>query len=476
MLAKQLEAILANEAGKTDLSHRSPADLMQRFQNLREYELLPESRGKNAQHLSLSEIVAGILSIATVKPGFSGLASKVLKDLLPVGGIELSFERCATFGKAIEAILDNPNALNSLIEIRLSDSEIYTNGPCRATIEYLSGDTKKTANYVGKLAVSLLQPGAEKTFDPRQLISSVITETVFYPQFFRRLDSELRKEMPELAVPSSIDPEEEDEEDRQKEERARRLGLTSSSIFLNVAVDNQVTWPHDETVVDFGGYKLILLPKTRENTTSVHIDLHGQRLTSEDALTLINRFLSVLTWCDDQFAVLQDGWSGNPVPVATPRRDLAFTTAHHWVFDRRSPELPEAKKAIAIYRDGRNAEQNYLVSYAVLSYYKIIELRHKGKSEAKTWFRDNFETLRQDGTLSSRIAAFEAACGTERPHDYLYRACRTAVAHANKPFSTDPDDFHELRRLHVAANILRTLARLFIQNELGVSDCSYDGT
>ena len=427
------------------------------------------------QHLTLAEIVAGILSIATVKPGFSGLASKVLKDVRPVGGIEASFERCATFGKAVEAVLDSSNALNSLIEIRVSDSEIYTNGHCRAAIEYLSGDTKKTANYVVKTAVSLLQPGAEKTFDPRQLVSSVITETVFYPSFFRRLDHELRSEIPELAVAVSIDSEEEDEES-QKEERALRLALTPSSRFLNVAVDTQVTWPSDETVVDFGGYKLILLPKTQENTTSVHIDLHGQRLISEAALTLINRFLSLLTWCDDQFAVLQEGWSGNPVPVATPRRDLAFTTAHQWIFDRKSPELPEARKAIAIYRDGRNAEQNYLISYAILSYYKIIELRYKGKSEARTWFRDNFETLRKDRNLSDRIGTFEAACGTEKPHDHLYRACRTAVAHANKPFSSDPDDFHELRRLHVAADILRALARLFIQNEFGVSDCAYDGT
>lgn len=475
MIAKRLETILANEARKTDLSQRSPADMVQRFQSLRGSRLLPKGRGKNAQHLSLAEIVAGIFSIATVKPGFSGLASKVLKDLRPVGGIEYSFERCATFGKAVETVLDNPDTLNSLIEIRVSDSEIYKNGYCRAAIEYVSGDSKTTANYVGKLAISLLQPGAEKTFDPRQLISSVITETVFYPSFFQRIDRELRREIPGLAVPFAVDPEEEDEE-REKEERARRLGLTPSSSFLNVAVDNQVTWPSAETVVDFEGHKLILLPKTRENTTSVHIDLHGQRLTSEDARTLINRFLSVLTWCDDQFAVLQDGWSGSSAPVTTPRRNLAFTTAYQWIFDRKSPELPEARKAIAIYRDGRNAEQNYLISYAILSYYKIIELRYKGKSEARTWFRDNFKTLKQDRNLSNEIAAFEEACGNEKPHDHLYRACRTAVAHANKPFSSDPDDFHELRRLHVAADILRALARLFIQNELGVSDCVYDGT
>ena len=54
-------------------------------------------------------------------------------------------------------------------------------------------------------------------------------------------------------------------------------------------------------------------------------------------MTIINRYLSIMTWCDDQFSIAQDGWSGNPVPVAVPRRNLAFTTAQHWVFDRKIP-------------------------------------------------------------------------------------------------------------------------------------------
>ena len=64
-----------------------------------------------------------------------------------------------------------------------------------------------------------------------------------------------------------------------------------NSKFLNLAVDNQVTWPPVETVVNFEGYRLILMPPTREHTTSIHIDLVGQRLTSEKAVPLINRFL-----------------------------------------------------------------------------------------------------------------------------------------------------------------------------------------
>jgi hypothetical protein len=208
----------------------------------------------------------------------------------------------------------------------------------------------------------------------------------------------------------------------------------------------------------------------------MHIDLAGQRLSSEEALTLFNRFLSMMTWCDDQFAVLQEGWSGNPVPVPVPKRNLAFTTTHHWVFNRNSPQSTDARRALAIYRDGRNAEQNYLVGYAVLSYYKIIELKHKGRSESRRWFRDNLHVLDSSKGSADDLARFREACGEQPGEAYLYNACRTAVAHANTPYASDPDDIKELRRLDVAATILRRLARHFIKKELGVSDIPYDGT
>jgi hypothetical protein len=86
------------------------------------------------------------------------------------------------------------------------------------------------------------------------------------------------------------------------------------------------------------------------------------------------------------------------------------------------------------------------------------------------------EALRDDRTLVDEVARFESAGGSEKPGAYLYRACRVAVAHANKPYSSDPDDIGELRRLHVAAHILRALARRFIREELGVSECPYDAT
>jgi len=47
------------------------------------------------------------------------------------------------------------------------------------------------------------------------------------------------------------------------------------------------------------------------------------------------------------------------------------------IFDRHVPATDEQRRALAHYREGRNAEEVSLVSYAVLSYFKIIELRHK---------------------------------------------------------------------------------------------------
>lgn len=211
----------------------------------------------------------------------------------------------------------------------------------------------------------------------------------------------------------------------------------------------------------------MLMPKTREHTTSIHIDLHQYNLTYEQARTVISRFLSMLCWCDNQYAVIQDGWSGNPIPVAVKKRNLAFSTAHHWGFDRKIPGDADVRKAIAIYREGRNAEQNFLVSYAVLSYYKILEIRHKKKE--KKWFELHYPLIKEKMDKKV-IEIFEKDCKTKKVENYLTDLCRHAVAHAGDPHNVDPDDYEELSRLYRAAQILREMARHCIRAEMKVSE------
>src|SRR2546430_16715290 len=100
MIAKRLESFVGSAVWKTDLSGRSPGEMVQRFQQLRGWGLLSKGRGKNAEHLSPTEIVAGILSVVAAKPGYAGIVSKILMDLRPVGGIRASFGQAVTFGTA----------------------------------------------------------------------------------------------------------------------------------------------------------------------------------------------------------------------------------------------------------------------------------------------------------------------------------------------------------------------------------------
>ena len=477
MIARELKSIIENKISKFNISNQPWGHISKRFESLRVFGLLPRGKVRNSQHLTYAQIVSGILSIISPEVGYAGHTALILKKLKPVGGAKASFHNEETFCKALEALLKNEkNILASLVKVTVSDSEIYTNSHCRTAIHYLSDEEGKIAYYVDSHACSLLCEGAEKNYKPSEITSSVINEIVFYPSFFRDIEKKLRHE---ASMPPTEYPDEpETDEELEKQQRKEYLGITRNSYFLNMAVDCQVTWPKHETFVEFEEYKLILMPKTRENTTSIHIDLYENKITNEQAISIINRFLSILTWCDDQYAVLQDGWSGNPIPVPVSKRNLAFCTAYDWAFYRKMPNNAKARRAIAIYREGRNAEQNFLISYAVLSYYKIIEIKYKNKKiEKLKWFRENYPLIR-DNLAKGIVDLFEKHCHEEDKdiEDYITILCRHAVAHAGISRNINPDDYQELKRLHFAAQILRELARHFIKNEYGLTESYLDGT
>jgi hypothetical protein len=206
------------------------------------------------------------------------------------------------------------------------------------------------------------------------------------------------------------------------------------------------------------------------------MDLMANRLDDSNATTVIRRFLSIMAWCDDNFATLDFGGSGNPVPMPVTKPELGFVTTAHYIFDRKMPSTPEARRALALYREALNAEHNALISYAVLNYYKIVELTQRDKNQTKKWFKNNFAHARRFEHLKRSLDDFDKLRGTIEPHEYIYKSCRLAVAHAGKDSKSDPDHASELRRLHAAADIMRVLARHCIEEEFKISDCMFDGT
>ena len=473
MFAKNLEILLSNLCAKRDVSPAHDDEFAKRFNALRRFRRLPRGRHNRAKRLSNSEIASAILGLSASEPGWAGHAALILSNLRPVGGGSASFFATETLQSSIERILNGGPALESIVRLSISASEGGVNSHGYASLVYELNDVRRRTFFVPKEAVSLLRNGAEQNIDSECTYSPVSKETVFSSAFFKRLVREIERSKSFSHEPAGDGSEYDAEEAEQ--ERYKRLGVQPGSRFLNVGVDTQVGWPQSETVVNFDKYHLVLMPKTRANSQSIHIDLTGNGLTLDEAGTVINRFLSVMTWCDDQFAIAQDGWSGNPVPVAVPKRDLAFTTTTHWVFDRRIASSTEVLRALALYREGRNAEQNFMVSYAVLNYFKIIEIKNKSRGDAKNWFRDNFHILQQTSNNDELVNYFLTIIGNKKPHEYIYESCRTAVAHANEKSNSDPDDEIEIMRLHSAAEVIRILARHFIITEFRISEVLYSG-
>ena len=473
MFAKNLELILYNLLDESDVSRASPAEYSERFNSLRGYGKLPRGRENREALLSSKHIAAAVLGMAAVRPGWAGHGAIVLGELNPVGGRAASFFHAETLGAAVERALDDQDAREALIRISLTLGEFGTNNHGFASIRFHADGGPKTVHFVSKLALSLQQLGAEATFDPEAFAGHARREISFSKRFFSRLAREIerfRAFPPRVAGNGS----EYDEDDARKA-RQNRLEATPQSRFLNVGVENQATWPKEETLVRFDRYKFVLLPRTREHVQSVHVDLTANRLDDRGARTAINRLLSVMSWCSDNFAVAGFGWSGNPLPVPVEKQDLAFTTAYDWTFDGRIPPTEEGRRALALYREALNAKSHGLISYAVLNFYKIIEIRNHGRGPAKNWFRDNFSVVELDNSATDALKRFNDIRGNDVPHEYIYSSCRIAVAHAGKDSKSDPDDADEIVRLHIAADIMQILARHFIEAEFKISGAPLSG-
>lgn len=465
MHAKSLEAFLRRSFASAELGREPHDSFQERFKAMRACGRLPQDRENRQQLLSDQQIAFAILGAVAGQPKWAGFEAICLSKLRPAGGVSASFYNAETLLDAVVIILNSDDARRAISRVTLSCSEWGTNSHGYAFIEYQKNDgVFESAYFVSQMSFSLFQPGAEAELDPFPRYALVSKEIVLSKHFFRELAREVDFER---SMPTSAGDGEEYSEEEKEQARRKRLGVRPNSKYLNIGVDAHVVWPKEEVLIKFDRYELVLMPRTKENAASIHIDLNKFRLNEDQGRTVMNRFLSLMAWVDDHYAIAQDGWSGNPVPVGVPKRELAFLTTYHWFFDRHIPSTEMAQRALALYREARNAQFNYFVSYAVLNYYKIIEIKFPEGQQARSWIAANFPKIepKLDNFESS---SFAAARGTMSPEQYIYKACRLAVAHASVKTPSDPDEKTEILRLHAAAHVMRWLARLFISDELNI--------
>lgn len=469
MYAKDLSLLLHRRLSEP----RSYDETLKRFENLRGYGQLPRGREGAAQRLTNSEIARAVLGFLPTLSGCAGHVALIMGDLRPVGGVAASFKEAASLDEAMAALISKDENCRALVSLTLSIARIPGNDEYQAKLLFEEDGQRKTTSYVSKYALTLAATGAEKNFDHDRPLSSNTRQLVLSREFFRELKRDIDNSR-QLDRPFETDWREyETEEERNAFHK--RLGVRRGSRFLNLGLDTTVTWPKEPTRVEFGGRHLVLFPKTEENSHSISIDLQGERIEAEDAKTLINRFLSVLSWCDDRHAILREGWSGNPVPVPVPRRDMAFPTMMTWMFYRSLPEDEELLNCLSYYREGLNAAEAGIASQEVLSFFKVFESGFKHSDSRKIgqntreWIEEVFAEACKD-VLPERLKRFDEDRQEKAVENYVYDNCRVAAAHASKNFASDADMSFETRRLSVAADIMRALARHYIRTAFGFSE------
>lgn len=468
MYAKNLSLLLHHE-----LSEKEPYDeTLKRLESLRGYGQLPRGREKATLRLTDKEIACAILGYVPTLSGWSGHVAFIMSDLRPVGGVTASFREATSLIDAMATLLSKEEDCNALVSLTLSIARIPGNDVYQAKLIFEDGDQRKIASYVSKHALALSAAGAEKNFDHDRPLSTNTRQLVLNRKFFHKLkrDVDLSRH---LDRPLKTDW----REYKTEEERNsfyKRLGARKGSKFLNLGVDTNVTWPEEPTRVEFGNHHFVLFPKTKENSYSISIDLYSERIKPVDARTLLNRFLSVLSWCDDRHAILRDGWSGSPVPVPVPKRNMAFSTMMTWMFYRAMPEDEALLNCLSYYREGLNAAEAGIPSQEVLSFFKVFEtgFKHLDQKEigrkTREWIKEIFDEACKE-VLPDDLKRFDEDKKTKSVEKYVYDNCRVAVAHASKNYPSDADISSERLRLTVAAKIIKALARHYIQTTFNFS-------
>jgi hypothetical protein len=240
--------------------------------------------------------------------------------------------------------------------------------------------------------------------------------------------------------------------------------------WMNIGIRGEAAWPEEETRVTFGGHEFLLKPVTKDTEASVHINLKS--VDEITALTLINRFLSILCWCDDVPMENLYGGSGTSIPVAVPRNTSRScgSCVGTYPFYRDLEKDPKARLALALYREALTVNS---IPFSFLSYFKILNIFWKDKYDRKKGINELVEGIRM---MLSRIHDTEAnerinqIAGTQPDiPKYLYESGRCAIAHAYSVPLVDPDDVADLRRLSRDIWVIKAIAQKLIEERLNVS-------
>lgn len=232
------------------------------------------------------------------------------------------------------------------------------------------------------------------------------------------------------------------------------------SPWIVVGVEPSIAWPTEDTEVDFRERPLLLRPATDDHLASVAME-HPESMSFDAALLEIRHFLSSLSWLE-QAGIREVAVTGGSAPHYLGRGRGQVVTDHFKHDYLPDPTNSDVRLALAFYREAMSYEPT---AYRVLNFFKIINILHPKGSDQIEWINANLRDVR-DARANKRLEHLSNS--VDDVGDYLYTSGRCAVAHAFSEPLVDPENIEDDRRLSADLPVLRALAELLIERELGV--------
>lgn len=249
--------------------------------------------------------------------------------------------------------------------------------------------------------------------------------------------------------------------------------------WLNLAVSPGFSWPNRQVEIPFEGYTMVLQPRRQPPEDKVELaatvsvfDPNGTSF--EVGSTVASRFLSRLAWSHNG-GVVELFAAGSNFPERPGRvgqgtyQRSGWAQVDPWDFIYLpAADRQEAELALGLFREGMSVNST---PFAFLSFFKILNIHHGGGMGQMNWINDNIHRILHSQALGrlGEIQKTEADVGR-----YLYEEGRCAVAHAHGTPLVNPDSYADRRRLEDDLKLMKEIAALFIEMELGVlSERSY---
>lgn len=243
--------------------------------------------------------------------------------------------------------------------------------------------------------------------------------------------------------------------------------------WLVVAFESDSRDPRPQLETEYDGLKIHIQPHMDEYCDVMSTFVRPAEDHQQVRLRL-NRFLSAMAWKDGNAFITRGSIAGGARANEADKPRFNYGEKRHLPggvisqFDFEHLVVPvndRQRLGLALFREGLNSDNEF---YRFLSFYKIVNILHSDPKDQMRWIEANLGNLRFDAAeRAQQLQAKTAEVGK-----YLYVQGRTAIAHAfGKPIR-DPDLPGDRIEIRTDGKLMRGLAALLIESELGVPSLS----